>query len=147
MLDESIVVLTADHGLRAELALSDAPIEIDDWTTHVPLFIRAPGLEPNVSTLDVWSVDLAATLHDLLDLDAASTLQGVSAFATERPDRTPWFVVNGRWIYHLDREEWRLVAEFPEQIEVRRDFVPCFERPSTCSSISTLPMTPTTALR
>jgi hypothetical protein len=97
--DESVVVVTADHGVRVWGQLERNL----DLAARIPLIIRAPGLAPAVHDTDVQLVDLVPTLLDLLGCryDAFS-FDGVSAFATARPDRVKAFHLRKRMRYVHD---------------------------------------------
>jgi hypothetical protein len=70
--DESILVVTTDHGLTVACPCS------------IPLIIRAPGQPPKISGADYIHMDFLPTLFDLLDipLDPEERLDGKSVFAT-----------------------------------------------------------------
>ena len=79
--DDSILVITTDHGLNSGCPCS------------IPLIIRAPGLSPNISDVSYSHVDFVPTLLDLLGVPVTpdDRLAGESAFASgpaglERPD-------------------------------------------------------------
>jgi arylsulfatase A-like enzyme len=71
LLDESIVVLAADHG---EEFLEHGDIKhcrnLFDTTARVPLLVRVPGGGPRVVRRPVQNLDLVPTLLDLLGIDA-----------------------------------------------------------------------------
>jgi len=77
LLDESILVFSADHG---EEFLEHHHIKhcrtLFDSSIHTPLLIRVPGLPPRTVDAPVSNVDLAPTILDLLGLDA-TPLQAV----------------------------------------------------------------------
>ncbi len=71
LLDESILIFSADHG---EEFLEHNHVKhcrtLFDTSIHTPLLVRVPGLPPRTLDAPVSNVDLAPTLLDLLDLDA-----------------------------------------------------------------------------
>lgn len=156
LLDRSIVIVTADHGLRPLIHESQADVEVGDWATRIPYFVHAPGLAPGTSTADVQYQDLAATIFDLLDLDLqpSATATATSAFATQRPSRSSWFLVEGTWLHHRATDgSWPVVARLPDLPELdrgsaetprlSRDLLPCFAHPQTCTALPLLlPGTP-----
>ena len=149
LLDESIVILTADHGLRLRYPGLDTVIEPDDWITRIPLFIHAPNLRPGTSDTPVQFQDLAATTFDLLDIDVQTSAGSISAFAEDRLERPAWFVVRGTWVHHRAADgSWPVVARVPDLKELRRgpvalprlnrELLPCFAHPEDCSALPIL---------
>jgi hypothetical protein len=149
LLARSIVIVTADHGLRPRIHADQTDVEVGDWTTQIPLFIRAPGLAPGISTAEVQYQDLAPTLFDLLELDLQSAATTTSAFASERPQRSQWFLVEGTWVHHRATDgTWPVVAALPELPELdrgsaetprlSRDLLPCFAQPEDCTILPML---------
>jgi len=85
--DDSIVIVTGDHGLRRVHTDLSAPITVDDVVARVPLVIKAPRLKP-----------------------------GVSAFAENRPVREKVFYASASdssryWEYRLSGGQWTYLAE------------------------------------
>lgn len=81
LFDESLVVLTADHGEGlGDHGESYHGFFVYDTTVHVPLVVRLPGaVEAGRVVVDAVShVDIAPTLIELLDLDGAGAAQGRS---------------------------------------------------------------------
>ncbi len=75
LFDESVVVLTADHGEGlGDHGESYHGFFVYDSTVHVPLIVRLPGeVEGGRVVKDAVShVDIAPTLTELLDLDAGA---------------------------------------------------------------------------
>ena len=90
--DDAVIMITSDHGLRTFSPSPDKPpIQAE---VQVPLIIRAPGVRPAVLDLDYQHVDFGPTLADLLDLTAPGGAEGVSVFASERPQRDKVFKIN-----------------------------------------------------
>ena len=82
VLDRTLVVMTADHGegLGEHNELTHAVLAYNS-TLHVPLIIRPPrGAAPPGTVVDtrVTTVDIAATILDLLGIEAPDTFQGRS---------------------------------------------------------------------
>jgi arylsulfatase A-like enzyme len=77
LLDDSILVFSADHG---EEFLEHQHIKhcrsLFDASIHTPILIRVPGLPPRTLDAPVSNVDLAPTVLDFLGLDATA-LQAV----------------------------------------------------------------------
>ncbi|MYF05905.1 MAG: sulfatase, partial [Holophagales bacterium] len=81
LFDESVVVLTADHGEGlGDHGESYHGFFVYDTTVHVPLIVRLPGgVEAGRVVGDAVShVDIAPTLIELLDLERTGTTQGRS---------------------------------------------------------------------
>jgi arylsulfatase A-like enzyme/Tfp pilus assembly protein PilF len=79
VLDDTLVVLTADHGESlGEHGEKTHAVFIYDATVHVPLFFRAPGRLPKgrVYAGPVRSVDIVPTLLGLLHLPGGRETQG-----------------------------------------------------------------------
>lgn len=117
--DDSIIIVTADHGLRIPgPPEAGRPIEVDGLMTRVPLLVRAPGLAAGRSDVDYQHLDFTATVRDLLGLPVDLADEGVSALDATPRDRAKWFVVHSSserdsWMYRLDPAsgEWRLGDE------------------------------------
>ena len=71
--DTSVIVITADHGLGAGPLTS---------RLHVPMIIRAPGLEPRWTDIEYQHVDFVPTLLEVLNipLEPDHGLSGISVF-------------------------------------------------------------------
>ncbi len=81
LFDQSVIVLTADHGEGlGDHGESYHGFFVYDTTVHVPLIVRLPrGVEAGrVVGEAVSHVDIAPTLIELLDLDGADAAQGRS---------------------------------------------------------------------
>ncbi|HTJ80097.1 MAG TPA: sulfatase-like hydrolase/transferase [Polyangiaceae bacterium] len=89
--DDTIVVVTSDHGeeLREHGARGHAQTCFEE-STHVPLFVRIPGVAPARVEHPVALVDVLPTLIETLGLprDDAARLTGKSLLAT-RFDPSP----------------------------------------------------------
>ena len=107
--DNSVIIVTSDHGLRDPMLFKPKPIDVTDRIAQVPLVIHAPGLDSGISDVDYQHIDFAATLNDVLGLPPPEGTEGVSAFSQGRPQRDKVFQ-NGRWVYTYSREDgsWRL---------------------------------------
>jgi hypothetical protein len=93
LLDSTLVIVTADQGQRfdgpAHLTRGPSASEAD---LRVPLLLLHPSLYGAEPALTVTGTsDLAPTILDLLDLPAPAGWQGVSLFATPRPDAVLFF--------------------------------------------------------
>ncbi|MFC4407867.1 sulfatase [Haloarchaeobius iranensis] len=94
LLEKSLLIITADHGdAFGEHGYYEHPRYLHDEITHVPLLVRPPGggeedVEAPASTLDV-----AATVADVVDRDAE--LPGESLLNATRADRTVFLQARG----------------------------------------------------
>ncbi|HEO72534.1 MAG TPA: DUF4976 domain-containing protein [Candidatus Hydrogenedentes bacterium] len=76
--NDTIVVLTSDHGdMMGSHGLLAKTVMYEESVT-VPLLIKAPGLEPRTERHVVSQVDLVPTLLDMLGAMVPETLQGIS---------------------------------------------------------------------
>ena len=79
--DNSVIVVTADHALGAGPELS---------RVHIPMMIRAPGLEPRWTDIEYQHIDFVPTLLGILNipLEPDHGLSGKSVFG-QRPIASP----------------------------------------------------------
>jgi hypothetical protein len=115
---DSVILLTGDHGMRRYTAhdprgnIGD-DAEITGEIANVPLFIHGPGIEPGEYHVDYQHMDFGATLLDVLGRDHPGG-SGVSAFATERPEREKVLYIDyssedyARYVYDEDTGTWTL---------------------------------------
>ena len=110
--DNSVIIVTSDHGLRDPMLFSPKLIDVTDRMAQVPLVIHAPGLDSGISDVDYQHVDLGPTLMDILGLPPINDAEGVSAFSEERLQRDKVFR-NGQWTYTRSREggSWQVSPE------------------------------------
>jgi len=79
ILDETIVVITADHGEAfGEHGRFGHHPYLYDELLRVPLIVHAPGLESRTVDQQVSLLDLGPTLYDLLDIETPDAVQGTS---------------------------------------------------------------------
>lgn len=92
MWEESLVVVTADHG-ESFVPGTQGRRVADDVETHaeiawVPTFVKRPGQsEPEMSDANWEQVDLLPTIADLLGVDVPGGLDGVSHAGEATVDR------------------------------------------------------------
>lgn len=86
VLDDTLLVVTADHGESlGEHGEETHAIFVYDATVHVPLIVRAPWLfGPRVYTGPVRSVDIMPTILDALGLPKQDRIDGESLLAAFR---------------------------------------------------------------
>jgi choline-sulfatase len=105
-LDEWAIVFTADHGEMLGQHGVWEKRKFYDASVKVPLFVRAPGLEPGRSAQICNLVDLFPTFTALAGLPTPDDLPGESLFASGRGDTTfsqyngeQYLVREGSWKY------------------------------------------------
>jgi arylsulfatase A-like enzyme len=77
--DRTIVVLTADHGEQlGEHGIDFHHRGLFDEVIRVPLFLRAPGLQPGVVSQQVRLMDLLPTMLELIHLEGPKRSEGGS---------------------------------------------------------------------
>jgi hypothetical protein len=97
LLDDAVIVVTADHGIGWEPGLPKRlPTEPTAGTlAGVPMFVKAPGLEPGVvSDVPAETVDVLPTIADLLDTPTWPDVDGVSLLTPDLPRRRTRSVVD-----------------------------------------------------
>jgi sulfatase-like protein len=85
ILDRSLLVVTADHGMAFEVGVSDrrrvTESNVDEIATQ-PLFIKAPGQRKGrVDRSYVRTIDILPTLADILNIRLGYHVDGRSAFS------------------------------------------------------------------
>jgi arylsulfatase A-like enzyme len=99
MEDNTIVVVTADHGddlYEPGVTLTHGlGFNGGDHCFHIPLAIRVPGIYPGNIAEQVRSIDLSPTLLDLVGTDRPASWEGRSLAGwmrgTEKPHDLPYF--------------------------------------------------------
>jgi hypothetical protein len=94
-LERTLIVVTADHGVRNTEEDPSFPAgRIDDYTFHVPLLIYAPGVRPSRADIP-WltsHIDVTPSLLDLLGISAGREYEEGSPVWDERlKDRAIFF--------------------------------------------------------
>jgi arylsulfatase A-like enzyme len=95
----TIIVLTADHGLRNNVDDPDYPTGmVDEVSFHVPLFVYYPAAIPN--RVDIpWitsHIDIGPTVLDLLGIESGRTLEeGAPIWQADLRGRTTFFLASG----------------------------------------------------
>jgi len=133
--DRTLVVFTGDHGE----SLGDHGEQTHGYlgyntTLWVPLFIRAPGLDPGIVRRNVSHIDIFPTVCDLLGIGRPDALQGVSLLplmrgkrAEERPvyfeSLSPYFTMGWAPLRgFIDKNEKFIDSPLPELYDLERDF-------------------------
>jgi hypothetical protein len=136
--DDTVLIVTADHGARREFPTVNESIELETMTPRVPLFIKAPGIGPSTPHLSYQHVDFGPTLYDILDIEPDSDPispelraligPGRSIFEHAETQRESPFYVNYReeifWRYDFDQvaRVWMLTETFNEPIPDKTAF-------------------------
>ena len=91
--EDAVIVVTSDHGIRPDPAVMQTrfPDELSDLIPHIPLVIKAPGIPPQVNTVEYQHTDFVLTVLDVLGITGYENFSGVSAFSPERPVRDKVF--------------------------------------------------------
>jgi hypothetical protein len=139
LLGDTVLFVTADHGARRDFPTETRSIDVESFTPHVPLFIKAPGMGPTTPHLPYQHVDFGPTLLDVLGLDRPPTDpispelraligSGRSIFGEADQPRPAPFYVNYResifWRYDFDAitEKWELTQTYQEPIPDKTAF-------------------------
>ena len=92
LLDQAMIVVTADHGIAFEVGVKDRRLVTErnvEQIAPIPLFVKAPGQTTGeVDESFVRTIDIVPTMADLLDAEVPWRHDGHSAFApvTQRRD-------------------------------------------------------------
>ena len=85
ILDESLIVITADHGLSSQVGVDNRRVASEenvDEVAPVPLFIKAPGQRGGRTVRSyVRTTDVVPTIADILGLRMPYRADGRSAFS------------------------------------------------------------------
>ncbi len=77
--DKTVVIVSADHGEAfGEHGMHRHAFELWNMLTHVPLFIRIPGVVPRHITTPRSDIDLAPTILELMNVRADNDFAGKS---------------------------------------------------------------------
>ncbi|VGO13348.1 Choline-sulfatase [Pontiella desulfatans] len=117
--DNTAIVLCGDNGLHLGSHEHWSKISLWSEATHVPLIIKAPGVNPGICRETVSLVDLYPTMLDLLGLDApanAQKLDGTSLMpqladasaGRHEPVVIGYSTYGLPFCYAVDDGEWRL---------------------------------------
>jgi len=135
ILDETIIVITADHGEalleRGILGHSSCSLEgnLYDENIKIPLIIRYPPLIPKGKIINeqVSQVDIMPTIFDILEIKKPERVDGVSllplikeekkkyrqeCFAMTQPAGWQALETDERMIYCIRTPEWKLIYNY-----------------------------------
>lgn len=128
--DDSIVVVTADHGVsfwagQQRRWTSDDNIED---LSRVPLFIHLPGQEPGqISDRNVESVDVFPTILDQLGVDRTSVdYEGTSLLDENAPERSVKLI----WPYAKGGKPREFDGSWPGELRLEQHIRDLFETES-----------------
>lgn len=134
VLDETLVILSADHGEnQGELNVYGDHHTADDKTCRVPLLMRGPGVEPGVDDGLHYQVDLAPTVMDLLGEASPEGWDGRSfaAAVTDGADRGREFLVTSQGAWACQRgvrwDDWLLLVTSHHGMKEALDDVMLFD--------------------
>jgi arylsulfatase A-like enzyme/Flp pilus assembly protein TadD len=133
--ENTVVVVTADHGEGlGEHGEETHALMVYNSTAHVPLILKAPGLEPKRVGGTVRTTDILPTVCDLLGLETPAEVQGTSLvpfMAADGPvpdletyHETLYGPLRFGWsaLFGLTHDGWKYIhAPQPELYEVRTD--------------------------
>jgi hypothetical protein len=88
--DESLIIVTADHGVSFRSGHPRRHIDADTLPdlASVPLFVKVPHqAEGKIDDGNVEAVDVLPTILDCVGIQAPATLDGSSLLAADRPER------------------------------------------------------------
>jgi phosphoglycerol transferase MdoB-like AlkP superfamily enzyme len=97
-LDNTLVIVVADHGIRTRIEDPDLPQGmIDDYSFHVPLLLYAPHALERTETIP-WvtsHIDLAPSILDLMGIEAGrGSEQGLAMWNPALADRISFLFAN-----------------------------------------------------
>lgn len=110
--DESVILLTGDHGPRPFHPTPERPPQ--PAVARVPLIIHGPDLPGHglVSDIDYQHMDFEPTLMDLLGLPRPAGTKGLSVFREDRPERDKVFsVLDDVYIYDKEKDFWAFAGK------------------------------------
>ncbi len=120
MFDESLVIVTADHGVSFDVGEPIRGLSLDNAAEvmWIPMFVKTPNqTTPALDERPVETIDIVPTIADVLDFELPWEVDGVSMFGPERPTTDRRFA------------EWRLNSLQPTSgIMVEIDGAPEYER-------------------
>ncbi|MDZ7850714.1 MAG: sulfatase [Halodesulfurarchaeum sp.] len=120
ILDETIVVVTADHGeaFGEHDRFGHHPYPYDELI-RVPLAIAGPGIEPTTVDQQVSLLDLPPTVLDLVDVEIPETMEGESFAPAVSGDhieeRTAMTISDNGTIFGCRTEEWKYITRVDDE--------------------------------
>jgi arylsulfatase A-like enzyme len=128
VLDETLIILTADHGesLGEQNVYGDHQVA-DDKTCRVPLVVSGPGVEPGVDDGLHYNVDLPPTLAEFAGIERPPRWDGqsfVESLRDGRDDSREMLVLSqGAWACQrgVRFDDWLLIRTYHDGL---KDFDP-----------------------
>lgn len=115
MMEESIIVVTGDHGQAFyEHDFAAHSNKLFEEVVRVPLIVYAPGLEGGVDHRAAQHVDIAPTILDIMGLPVHPSFQGRSLLeAKPDQDKSVYLIAQTTLAYEsaIIRSGWKLVHE------------------------------------
>jgi arylsulfatase A-like enzyme len=122
--DDVVVALTSDHGEEfGERGAYGHGFSLREPMVHVPLLVRAPGLEPGVETRPVNVAGVPATLLSLIG-EKSGLMTVPSVLAPEHDTvvlGNPFFWVENRMEVALVESRWKLIVNRSQDTAVLFD--------------------------
>jgi arylsulfatase A-like enzyme len=113
--DETLVVVTADHGeaFGDPHATWGHGFRLYDEGVKIPLLVWSPVLFPQGRREDTVgsSVDVAPTVLDLLGVEAPAEWEGRSLFALRRPPRAYFYAANDHYLLGVREGDLKYVYD------------------------------------
>jgi membrane-anchored protein YejM (alkaline phosphatase superfamily) len=125
-LDNTVIILTGDHGVRTSVEDSRVKVGMIDWYSfHVPLLVYAP--RANYADLEKGlpssHVDISAELGELFNLPTLPSYQGTAFHNPERAKRRGFLMAG--WYYgsngYRDPAEAVMYSDLLDAVYARRD--------------------------
>ncbi|MBI2069050.1 MAG: sulfatase-like hydrolase/transferase [Elusimicrobia bacterium] len=110
--DQSLIIVTADHGVNIRPGMHNRKLSKVNAAEllYVPLFVKAPNQRAAlVSDRNVETIDIIATVAELLGIAIPWPMDGQSAFDTNRPERRKKIAVTSvkprKMIFHAPLQD------------------------------------------
>jgi Sulfatase len=125
-LDNTVIILTGDHGVRTSLEDPRVKVGMIDWYSfHVPLLLYAPRADyANLDTgMPSSHVDLSAELDELFGMPTLPSFQGLAFHNPERKGRRGFLMAG--WYYgangYRDPTETAMYSDMLDAVYARSD--------------------------
>ncbi len=113
--DRTLLVVSADTSTFFDGAFVGNGGNLDDEVVHVPLFIKAPGLEPKDDNRLVQHVDVLPTITGILGLGQHPSFQGIDLFDTSayKAERAIYLVAQSpvSYQYGMMQDGWKIIHD------------------------------------
>lgn len=107
----TIFILTSAHGNEfGEHGKSGHGYNLFETSTHIPLILGIPGMDPTRHTSLVQTIDIAPTILARIGLSAPHTMTGIDVFSKDNtmllrqlePEKRLWGITTNHWSYYFD---------------------------------------------